>query len=57
MDKKKLLLLGGSAQQVIAIETAKKLGFASITWIKTGCVITCHGGPGALGMVGTNEKA
>ena len=38
----------------LAEETAKKLGFKALTWIKTGCVITCHGGPGALGMVGTN---
>ena len=30
MDKKKLLLLGGSAQQVVAIETAKKLGYETV---------------------------
>mgnify|MGYP006992210624 CR=1 FL=1 len=28
--KKKILLLGGSAQQIIAIETAKKLGYETI---------------------------
>ncbi|MBQ8313022.1 MAG: DegV family EDD domain-containing protein [Clostridia bacterium] len=33
---------------------AKALGFEKITWIKTGCVITCHGGPGAFGIVGHN---
>ena len=27
---KKILLLGGSAQQIIAIETAKKLGYFTI---------------------------
>lgn len=27
---KKILLLGGSAQQVIAIETAKKLGYYTV---------------------------
>ena len=32
---------------------AKALGFQHITWIRTGCVITCHGGPGAFGIVGT----
>ena len=32
---------------------AKALGFRNITWIRTGCVITCHGGPGAFGIVGT----
>lgn len=30
MNKKKILLLGGSAQQVIAIETAKKLGYYTV---------------------------
>lgn len=38
-----------------AEETAKALGFQSFTWVKTGCVITCHGGPGAFGIVGTAE--
>lgn len=33
---------------------AKALGFEKITWVKTGCVITCHGGPGAFGIVGHN---
>ena len=32
---------------------AKALGFKQITWMKTGCVITCHGGPGAFGIVGS----
>ena len=32
---------------------AAALGFEKITWVKTGCVITCHGGPGAFGIVGT----
>jgi len=31
---------------------AKTLGFEKVTWMKTGCVITCHGGPGAFGIVG-----
>ena len=34
-------------------EEAKTMGYDKITWIKTGCVITCHGGPGAFGIVGT----
>ena len=29
-EQKKLLLLGGSAQQIIAIETAKRLGYATV---------------------------
>ena len=37
-----------------AAEAAVKAeGFAGFTWMKTGCVITCHGGPGAFGIVGT----
>ena len=32
---------------------ANALGFEQITWMKTGCVITCHGGPGAFGIVGS----
>ena len=35
-----------------AAEAAVKAeGFADFTWLKTGCVITCHGGPGAMGIV------
>ena len=34
---------------------AAALGFQKVTWINTGCVITCHGGPGAFGIVGTAE--
>ena len=32
---------------------AAALGFRRVTWVKTGCVITCHGGPGAFGIVGS----
>jgi len=32
---------------------ATALGFRKVTWVKTGCVITCHGGPGAFGIVGS----
>ena len=35
---------------------AAALGFQKVTWIRTGCVITCHGGPGAFGIVGTTAK-
>ena len=38
-----------------AQKTATELGFQKITWVKTGCVITCHGGPGAFGIVGVTE--
>jgi len=34
-------------------ETLHGLGYHNFTWVPTGCVITCHGGPGAFGIVGT----
>lgn len=34
-------------------EEAAALGYKNVTWMRTGCVITCHGGPGAFGIVGT----
>lgn len=40
-----------------ALDTeATAQGFQSVTWMKTGCVITCHGGPGAFGIVGTSDS-
>lgn len=36
-------------------QAAAEMGFRKVTWIKTGCVITCHGGPGAFGIVGMKE--
>ena len=32
---------------------AAAMGIQKVTWLRTGCVITCHGGPGAFGIVGT----
>ena len=34
---------------------AAAMGFRDITWFKTGCVITTHGGPGAFGIVGSTN--
>lgn len=34
---------------------AEAMGFQKITWVRTGCVITCHAGPGAFGIVGTSS--
>lgn len=33
-------------------QEARELGYGKVTWVRTGCVITCHGGPGAFGIVG-----
>lgn len=41
--------------RLMAENTAKKLGYKKVTWIKTGCVITTHGGPGAFGIAGFTE--
>ena len=35
---------------------AAAMGFKKITWVKPGCVITCHGGAGAFGIVGTTAE-
>ena len=44
-----------SIRTVLDAEAAA-MGFEEITWVKTGCVITCHGGPGAFGIVGSSTK-
>ena len=41
--------------RTIAEEAARSFGFKETSWMKTGCVITCHGGPGAFGIVGFAE--
>ena len=42
--------------KAVAEETAREMGFKKITWVKTGCVITSHSGPGAFGMVGFSPR-
>lgn len=36
--------------------TAKLCGFGKIDWIKTGCVITTHGGPSCFGIAGFAQE-
>ena len=43
------------ARMRLAEEAAKKVGFETVEWVKTGCVITSHGGKGAFGVVGLRE--
>ncbi len=43
------------AVKAAAEQTARELGIEKVTWVPTGCVITCHGGPGAFGMVGVTK--
>lgn len=47
----------GEDVKTAAEAALKELGVGSFTWIKTGCVITCHGGAGAFGVVGVSGKA
>ena len=44
------------AVRTVLDDTATAMGFRKITWVRTGCVITCHGGPGAFGIVGVSGK-
>ena len=46
----------GEDVKAAAEAALKDQGFGSFTWIKTGCVITCHGGAGAFGLVGVSGK-
>ncbi|MBQ7858662.1 MAG: DegV family EDD domain-containing protein [Faecalibacterium sp.] len=45
----------GDELRQAAEQTAKELGVQQVTWMKTGCVITCHGGVGAFGIVGMEQ--
>ena len=56
LDQEELWLIWtpGFPDEVRAVveETAKALGFRTVTWIKSGGVITTHAGPSAFGVVG-----
>ena len=39
----------------IAEQTAYDTGIKKVTRVPTGGVITCHGGPGAFGVVGLSK--
>lgn len=41
--------------KAVAETAAKEEGYKEIIWMKTGCVITCHGGEGAFGIVGFSK--
>ena len=59
LDKEHITLIDtpylDASLKALAEESAKNLGFRSVNWIKTGCVITCHGGPKAFGIVGFSK--
>lgn len=56
LDKEQLCLLYslGLDEQIKKrmAEIAKEKGFKKIIWIQTGCVISTHSGPGAIGIAG-----
>ena len=56
MDKEQLYLLYSLGLEerikIRAEQIAKAKGFKKVIWIQTGCVISTHGGPGALGIAG-----
>ena len=60
MDRECLYLIKtpGLEQQTQddAEAAARELGFEKVEWIRTGCVITTHGGPGAFGIAGFVKK-
>lgn len=39
-----------------AEKAAYECGVKKITWVQPGGVITCHGGPGAFGIVGFSQQ-
>ncbi len=54
LDEIYLIWAPGLAEETkrAAEEAAYEAGVKKITWVQTGGVITCHGGPGAFGIVG-----
>ena len=56
LDREELWLIWapGFSDEVRSVveESARACGFQTIHWVKTGGVITTHGGPGAFGVVG-----
>lgn len=60
LDKKHLYMIWspGLPEEVqrAAEDAARAQGFQSFSWMKTGCVITSHGGPSCFGMVGFTKE-
>ncbi|MBQ3111898.1 MAG: DegV family EDD domain-containing protein [Firmicutes bacterium] len=59
LDKERLWFIEscGLPEEIkqLAEETARALGYKQISWNPVGCVITCHGGPSAFGLVGISK--
>ena len=52
---KKIMITAETGSDITKELAEIAMGFEEIKWVKTGCVITCHGGPGAFGIVGMIE--
>lgn len=57
-DRLYLIRSPGLSREVMdaAEDEVRRCGFGRFEWVKTGCVITCHGGPGAFGVVGFSSR-
>ena len=60
LEKEKVALiyagdLDGSIKEA-ALLAAQDIGFREILWVKTGCVISTHSGPGGFGVAGFSEE-
>ncbi|MBQ8646847.1 MAG: DegV family EDD domain-containing protein [Oscillospiraceae bacterium] len=42
--------------RALAEQEAARCGFKNVHWVKTGCVITAHGGPGCFGIAGFAQE-
>ena len=43
--------------KILAEKLVRDFGFKKYRWLKTGCVVSSHGGPGAFGVAGLAENA
>jgi len=59
LDKEELYLIYGEGlDEKIKQETeqaVREMGFRNASWVRTGCVIAAHSGPGSFGIVGFTE--
>ena len=59
MDEIYLIWAPGLSEETkrAAENAAYETGVKKLTWVRTGGVITCHGGPGAFGIAGFADLA
>ena len=61
LNKDHLYLVRSPGLDASVCETAetavRECGFREISWMSTGCVITTHGGPGCIGLIGFSDSS